>query len=93
MNVLIALGLAGAALFSAGCAAFALRALWGFARRGPTVAQQAYEHGESFRTWWNAKPVCNTSDLPRDGERYAMGGRLDREVGDEFVEERAVYAR
>lgn len=91
--MLIAGGLFSLAVFGAACAAFAVRALFSFARRGPTVAQQAYEHGESFRTWWQAKPVCNMTDQPRDGERYAMGGRSDQDVGDEFVEERAVYAR
>lgn len=81
------------ALFSAAVAAFTLRALWGFARRGASVAQQAYEQGESVSSWWNAAPVCNTPDHPRDGERFAMGGRTDPVTGDEFTEERAVYAR
>lgn len=90
---MIAIALAAVALFGVAIAAFALRAFLAFAKGGPAVAQQAYEHGESVRAWWNASPVCNTSDQPRDGERYAIGGRSDDEVGDEFVEERAVYAR
>lgn len=93
MNVMIAGGLLILALFGAAASAFALRALWSFARRGPSVAQQAYEHGESVRTWWRAAPVSNMTENPRDGERYGMGGQTDCDVGDEFVEERAVYAR
>jgi len=93
MNHILAVLAAACALVSVATAAFSLRALVRIASKGPTGAQRAFEQGETIASWWNAEPVCNMSAQPRDGERFAMGGRYDSDVGDEFVEERAVYAR
>ena len=93
MNVVIGAVLLLIALFCGAFAAFAFRAFWSFAKKGPSAARDAFEHGESVRTWWNASPVVNLTNDPRDVERFAMGGRHDDEVGDEFDEERAAYAR
>lgn len=93
MSVIAAGGLLLVALFFGALSAFGFRALVSFAKRGPASAREAFEHGESVRVWWRAEPVTNMGAEPRDDERYAMGGRHDAEVGDEFVEERAAYAR
>lgn len=81
------------AVASAGFAAYCVRAILRFLQRGPSMAVEAYQRGESLPNWWEASSVSNMGENPRDVERFDLSGRRDDAVGDEFVEERAAYAR
>lgn len=83
--------LAVAGIFLTAIAALSVRLLFGMVRRGPQVAEEAYERGDNLAGWWLASQTPTTLDSPRDHERLAFGGRMSHDFGEVLVEERASF--